>query len=173
MHSTDLGHIYSFISGGCPSLGMGPECRAWLSPALPCPGHVPESSTESAAVMTCKHTNTNSKVVIIYLQETTQGERICVCSQELSAVHAAARQCNAFSAPKAVLGEGFCHKVQLALGHRSMGNIRYSAMYNSLKCYYTPLNILLSHSLSCDSVLPMEQKDNFTTGFTHLLCIYS
>lgn len=37
-------------------------------------------------------------------------------------------------------------------------------MYNNLKCYYTPLNILLSHSLSCASVLPMEQKDNFTTG---------
>lgn len=69
------------ISGGCPSLGMGAECSTWLNPAFPCPGHVPESSTESAAVMTCKHTNTNSKVVIIYLQETTQGERICVCSQ--------------------------------------------------------------------------------------------
>lgn len=26
--------------------------------------------------MTRKHTNTNSKVVIVYLQETTQGERI-------------------------------------------------------------------------------------------------
>lgn len=72
----------TFISGGCLSLGMGPECSTWLSPALPCPGHVPESSTELAAVMTCKHTNTNSKVVIIYLQETTQGERVCVCSQE-------------------------------------------------------------------------------------------
>lgn len=37
-------------------------------------------------------------------------------------------------------------------------------MYNNLKCYYTSLKILLSPSLSCNSVLPMDHKDNFTTG---------
>lgn len=34
-------------------------------------------------------------------------------------------------------------------------------MYNRLKCYYRSLIILLSHSLSCDSVFLVEQKDNF------------
>lgn len=34
-------------------------------------------------------------------------------------------------------------------------------MYNRLKCYYRSLIILLSRSLSCDSIFPVEQKDNF------------
>lgn len=41
--------------------------------------YVPESSTEKAAVMTRKYTNTNSKVVIVYLQETTHRDRIYYC----------------------------------------------------------------------------------------------
>lgn len=36
-------------------------------------------------------------------------------------------------------------------------------MYNRLKCYYRSLIILLSHSYSCDSIFPVEQKGNFPT----------
>lgn len=158
------------ISGGCPSLGMGPECSTWLSPALPCPGHVPESSTESAAVMTCKHTNTKSKVVIIYLQETTQGERICVCS-ECCGCCCGAQQCFQLPLKPPTLltpaGKACPWGRILPQSASCFGKSVHET--NKMLCYVQQSEVLLyttlyiSHSLSCDSVLPMEQKYNFTT----------
>lgn len=134
------------------------QYTAPCSVLAPCaPQHVPESTTEAAAVMARKHTNTSSKVVIVYLQETTQEKGFMTAACPCRVI--------VLQQGRVMLSAASCTRLAGGAHKRSPRASKSDAlMYNRPKCHCRSLIIFFSHSVSCGSVFPVEQKDNFPTN---------